>query len=139
MDVSIREMRAEDYEVVMDLWRSSEGIGLSGSDSFADISGYLERNAGLSFVAVYSREVVGTVLGGHDGRRGYLYHLAVREDFRNNGLGRKLLERCMQGLRSMGIRKCHLMAFEQNAGARAFWQKVGWEERRDLVVMSAQV
>lgn len=89
MGVMLREMTVQDYEEVLALWRSSEGIGLSDADSRENIARFLERNPGLSFVAYDGQELIGAVLCGYDGRRGYIHHLAVAESHRRRRLGRE--------------------------------------------------
>jgi N-acetylglutamate synthase len=138
MPPTIRAMTIEDYPAVIALWQASEGIGLSKADSPEGIRAYLERNPGLSQVAVDERGgVVGAVLCGHDGRRGLLHHLAVADGWRKRGLGRELALHCMQGLAAAGIDRCHLFVYGENQPARAFWRRTGWYERPELVLMSA--
>jgi ribosomal protein S18 acetylase RimI-like enzyme len=131
--------RLADYEEVVALWQLTEGMGLSAADSKERIGVYLERNPGLSFVAKVSGEVVGAVLAGHDGRRGYLHHLAVRSDWRGRGLGRALVERCLEVLRQTGIDKCHLFVYRANQPGQDFWAHEGWKERLELVLMSKDI
>jgi ribosomal protein S18 acetylase RimI-like enzyme len=100
------------------------------------IGRYLARNPGLSFVARDAGQLVGAVLTGTDGRRGYLQHLAVAPSHRGQGLGRALAERAVTALRAGGIRKCHIMVRRENAQARAFWTRLGWNERADVTLMS---
>jgi N-acetylglutamate synthase len=135
----IREMVIEDYEAVMALWRSSDGIGLSDADSHEGIAAYLDRNPGLSLVAESEGEVAAAVLCGHDGRRGYIHHLAVRKDQRRKGLGRRLTEMCLENLERLGIQKCHLFVLAANQNALSFWPKIGWSARGHLVVMSKDI
>lgn len=139
----LRPMNIADYDAVIALWQASEGIGLSGADSREAIARYLARNPGLSQVAWTSvqptNELVGAVLCGHDGRRGFLHHLAVRSDFRKLGLGRALVERCLQGLAAEKIDKCHLFVFNKNTLGRSFWLRCGWVERSELVIMSTDI
>jgi putative acetyltransferase len=129
-------MTIEDYDRVTALWRSSEGIGLSSTDARESIARFLDRNPGLSFVAEDRQALVGAVLCGHDGRRGYIYHLAIDRSHRTRGLGAALARRCLSALRDAGIDKCHIFVFRDNDAARAFWRRVSWEERGDLVVLS---
>ncbi len=124
------------YEEVIALWRASEGIGLSSADSEERIAAYLERNPGMSFIAIAEGRIIGAVLCGHDGRRGYLHHLAVDKEFRYLGVGQALVEKCLQALQTLGIQKCHLFLIETNLEGRKFWEKVGWTLRRDIAVMS---
>jgi N-acetylglutamate synthase len=137
MVIEISKMEIENYEQVYALWQSVEGIGLhKDCDSKNGISAYLERNPGLSFVARDNEKVVGAVLCGHDGRRGYLHHLAIARPYRNKGIGRTLVEHALSVLDSLGIAKCHLFVFSENDDAQTFWQKIGWTKRIDLKVMS---
>lgn len=136
MSMEIREMTMADYDAMLALWQISEGIGLSNADSRDNIASYLQRNPGLSFVAYDSDQLVGTVLCGHDGRRGYLHHLAVSTSHRYQGIGHKLTEQALTMLQYQGIEKCHLFVIANNHEALAFWKQIGWEERVDLILMS---
>ena len=108
--INIRPMTADDYDEVADLWRNTEGIGLDEHvDAREGIAGYLARHPGLSFVARQEGRIVGAVLCGHDGRRGYLHHLAVAAAWRRKGIGRALVEACLTGLGSVGIPKCKIV------------------------------
>lgn len=134
--MDIREMTPQDYDAVYALWEQTEGVGLSAADSRERITRYLERNPGHSFVAVDGAAVVGAVLCGHDGRRGYLHHLAVVPAYRRQGVGRQLVERVLAALQKAGIDKCHLFVFRTNAPALAFWQANGWQVRTELQLLS---
>ena len=100
---------------------------------------FLARNPGLSFVAEEEGRIVGAVLCGNDGRRGFLHHLAVEKDRRRSGIGRDLVERCLSALAAAGFRKCHLFVLADNIEGQRFWRKIGWEERTTLKVMSRDV
>ena len=139
MQIEIFEFSMADYKKVLKLWRSCQGIGLSDADSKENIAAYLKRNPALSFVAKNTNEVIGAVLCGHDGRRGYLHHLAVRHDCRNQGVGRALVEKCLLGLKSIGIQKCHLFIFNTNNSGIRFWKKIGWHYRNDLGFISIEI
>jgi ribosomal protein S18 acetylase RimI-like enzyme len=136
MGIEIRPFTMADYDEAVALWTASPGVGLSSADRPEAIAGYLERNPGLSFVARDSAVLVGAILGGHDGRRGYLNHLAVAPSHRRQGLGRRLVECCFAALTAVGIAKCHLFLLQDNDVARAFWSHLGWIARTDLVLMS---
>jgi len=118
------------------LWQKSEGVGLSAADEPHALAAYLLRNPGLSLVALLGEQVVGTVLCGHDGRRGFLHHLVVAAGQQRQGIGRRLLARSLAALQQAGIQKCHLLVFKSNAPGRAFWQAVGAEERSALALLS---
>ena len=139
MDVTVREFTIRDYEAAYALWQSAEGIGLSEADSRENIAAYLSRNPGTSFVAEASGRLVGAVLCGSDGRRGYLHHLAVAPDCRRAGIGRALVDRCLDALGQQGMRKCHIFVIAGNEDGKRFWTRVGWEERTTLVVMSRDI
>ena len=136
MNVLIQEMTIQDYDDVYALWQASDGIELSEVDTRNDIDRLLDRNPGLSFVARDGEQLVGAVLCTHDGRRGYIDQLAVRESHRRQGIGKGLVARCLYNLMRSGIRKWHLFVQEDNQDAIAFWQKLGWAERVELVTMS---
>ena len=129
-------MNIGDYDDVLSLWQNSEGIGLSDADSRDNLSGFLERNDGLSTVAIEGSKLVGALLCGHDGRRGYIHHLAVAAKFRGRGIGRALVKGSLVELRKAGIQKCHLFVFSENQDARAFWRQINWTERSELIMMS---
>jgi ribosomal protein S18 acetylase RimI-like enzyme len=138
-DVTYRLFTLADYDEVYSLWTATEGIGLSTADTPDRIAIYLERNPGLSFVAKARGEVIGAVLCGTDGRRGYLHHLAVRLDWRGKGVGGELVKRCLAGLLQAGIDRCHLFVYKKNESGRAFWVHQGWRERLDLMIASIDV
>ena len=102
----------------------------------SDIPRYLERNPGRSFVAREHELLVGTVLCGHDGRRGYIDQLVVRESHRRQGIGRSLVSRCLFNLMRIGIRKWNLFVLEDNQEAIAFWTNLGWAERLERISMT---
>jgi ribosomal protein S18 acetylase RimI-like enzyme len=136
MQFSIREMSIQDYEGVFEIWQSTPGIGLSEADSRGSIQRFLSRNPGLSFVAQSEDELVGAVLCGHDGRRGYIHHLVVSPPFRLQNIGTKLVSRCMSALAQMGIQKCHLFVFRDNQEGITFWERLEWVPRDELQMMS---
>jgi putative acetyltransferase len=134
-DWQLRRMTLADYDEVIALWRATEGIGLNESDERTAIGTYLDRNPGLSFVAVADMRIVGAVLGGHDGRRGYLHHLAVTPTSRHHGIGRALVEAVLARLKAAGMLKCNIFLYADNEAGRAFWLKHGWAVREDLVLV----
>ncbi len=138
-DFIVREMRLEDYLVVIDFWRQTPGLRLSEVDSKEKLDLFLQRNEGFSFVAESAGQLVGTILCGHDGRRGFLYHLAVHTKHRRQGLGRQLVDRCIGRLAANGIDKCHLFVLEGNDSAMAFWKKIGFQQRKDIHIYSRTV
>lgn len=136
MSIELREMTIDDYKSVYAVWAGSEGIGLSDADSKEGIKRFLARNPGLSYIALDGVQIVGAALCGHDGRRGYIHHLAVLTSHRKRGIGKSLVSRCVYALMQIGISKCHLFVFDENQDAINFWQKVGWSQRVELMMMS---
>ncbi len=140
MKIKIRKMAIADFNKVLALWKSVEGVGLDrGIDSKGGVKRFLARNPGLSFVALDGTEIVGAALCGTDGRRGYIHHLAVRPSRRRRHLGRQLVAHCLAALKRTGINKCHIFIFKENRSAIAFWKKIGWRGRKDLRIMSRWV
>lgn len=129
----IRVMTIADYDGVYDLWRSTPGMGLNSTDDSREgIEKYLNRNPETCFVAVEGDTIVGAILTGHDGRRGYIYHTAVLPSCRNHGIGRQLVDHAMKALEKEGIHKVALVAFSRNETGNAFWEKMGFPLREDL-------
>lgn len=133
--VAIAPMSIADYDEVFGLWQRAEGVGLNESDSRERIASYLKRNPGLSLVARCGPTIVGAILCGHDGRRGYLHHLAIERSYRRQGVGRCLVENCLQRLQELGILKCNISVFDNNGSGELFWNRLGWVTRSDLRVM----
>lgn len=130
--MNIRVMTVADYDAVYALWLSCEGMGLNDvDDSREGIARYLARNPDTCFVAE-DGGVVGVILAGHDGRRGYIYHTAVHPDARGWGIGSALVQRALAALKDCGISKVALVAFSRNEGGNAFWEKQGFKLREDL-------
>jgi N-acetylglutamate synthase len=140
MDCSIEPMTIADFDEVIALWKNSEGVGLNESDTREAIALYLERNPGLSLIARdRRRKIIGAVLCGHDGRRGYLHHLAVAAEHRRQGIGQSLVDACLSKLSELGIQKCNIFLYADNAEGRVFWERHGWSERADLRVLQKPV
>ncbi len=132
----IRLLEEDHIEAALALWRATPHIGLSSADEPERLQRFLERNRGCSFVALAGDRVVGTSLCGHDGRRGYLYHVAVAAEWQGNGLGSQLVERSLAALREQGIGKCHAFVFREDPHRERFWEPKGWERRDEIVVYS---
>lgn len=131
-----RPIEHRDLAKVLDLWAGAEGLTLRAVDSAEALGRFLDRNPGLSWSAWSGAELVGAVLCGHDGRRGYIHHLAVHPSHRNRGIGRELAERVLDGLAQLEILKCHLFVRRDNEGARDFWEHAGWRLRQDIWIFS---
>lgn len=130
---TIREMTFEDFDRVLALMRRTPGVTLRDADSSGMVARYLNRNPGLSFVAEQAGELVGCVMAGHDGRRGYLQHLIVAPVHRNAGLATRLVNASLDRLQAEGILKSHIDVLATNEAAMTFWEKIGWRRRTDIV------
>ena len=139
MDYILRRMEPEDYDQAIALWQATPGIALSGADNQLAFNAFLARNIGLNHVAAKDGAVIGTVLCGHDGRRGYIYHLAVKPEMRGRGIASQLIQVVLAGLRKQGIQKCHLFVIADNEAGKMFWQKTGWKLRQDIQVFSKDI
>jgi len=136
MTPKIRLMTVEDYLSVLKLWQQLPGIGLSSADTKEAIAQFLDYNPTTCFVLEEDQQIVGTVLGGFDGRRGYIYHMAVAESHQGQGWGKRLIEICMNALKQRGAEKSHLFVYTENLTARKFWERCGWIQRDELIIMS---
>jgi ribosomal protein S18 acetylase RimI-like enzyme len=139
MSIEILPMAVEDFEAVTTLWNGMEGVGLNESDDPLQLRAFLDRNPGLSLVARDGSRLVGAVMCGHDGRRGFLYHLAVLPEYRNHGLGRAMVERCLDALGSLGLLKCNILVYVDNLSGDQFWKRGGWFDRSELKLMQHDI
>lgn len=131
--MTIRQMTIDDYDRVYALWMSCKNMGFNDvDDSREGIGRYLRRNPGTCFVAEAGGALAGAILCGHDGRRGFIHHMAVAETFRGRGVGRALVETALDALKKEGITKAALLAFKYNDAGNAFWEKLGFTVRNDL-------
>lgn len=131
--VQYRVMTIDDYDAASALWQSTPGMGLNTvDDSRAGIEAYLKRNPSTSFVAQEDGRIVGTILAGHDGRRGFLYHAAVLPQYRRQGIGGQLVKRAIAALDREGIQKAALVVYAQNQAGNRFWSSMGFSTREDL-------
>ena len=129
----VRIMTIEGYEGVYALWKKIKGFGIrSIDDSKEGVARFLKRNPTTSVVAEKDGRIVGSILCGHDGRRGCLYHVCVDEDYRRHGIGKRMVVFAMKALKEEKINKVSLIAFTENDIGNAFWNTIGWTERLDL-------
>lgn len=132
--MEIRKMVISDYSEIYNLWMSCEGMGLNTiDDSKNGIDIFLKRNPETCFVAVEQEIIIGVIMAGNDGRRGYIYHTAVAPTHRNQGIATKLVDFTTKALFDLGIAKVALVVFEKNKTGNAFWEKQGFTVRNDLV------
>ena len=135
--VAIRPMVEADIPAALALWQGLSGIGLRDADNPVSLARYLARNPATSFVALAeSGELVGVSLAGHDGRRGYLHHVAVAVQWRGRAIGRKLVTECLSALKREGIEKVNFWVKADNRDGLAFWEKLGGRERTDIITVS---
>ncbi len=127
--VCIRQFEFDrDYDSAVALWESMEkGIRVGRSDSPVEIKRKLERDPDLFLVAEDEGRLVGTVIGGFDGRRGYIYHLAVESGHRRQGVGGMLMDEVERRLRAKGCLKCYLVVTPDNVEAMRYYEKRGWQ------------
>ncbi|ACV22679.1 GNAT family N-acetyltransferase [Slackia heliotrinireducens] len=131
--ITLRVMTADDYDGVYDLWKRTSGFALRSTDDSREyVERFLRRNPTTSVVALDGERIVGTILCGHDGRQGSMYHVAVDSDYREHHIGRKMVDFCLEALKAEKISKVTLVAFESNEGGNRFWQRLGWIPRPDL-------
>lgn len=132
--IVVEKMTAADFEDVYSLWISCKGMGLNDiDDTPKGIEKFLNRNPDTCFIAKINDITVGTILAGNDGRRGYIYHTAVSENYRKIGIASMLVDKVMQAFENIGISKASLVVFKENKQGNAFWQKQGFNERTDLI------
>jgi len=131
--MTIRPMTLDDYDRVWALWMSCRNMGFNDlDDSREGIGRFLKRNPATCFVAEADGDLAGVILAGHDGRRGYIYHMAVAQTHRRHGIGSALVDRCLGALKHEGIHKVALVAFRTNDAGNAFWERMGFSLRDDL-------
>ena len=139
--VIIRPMVEEDVKSVLALWKSTDGIYLHSKweDTFEGITQYISRNPDLSAVAVTGNKIVGAVLCGHEGRRGLIHHLAVDKAYRGKGIGKKLLQICIDKLKQLNIKKCLTFVLKDNSEALSFWDHCEWKREEIAYIYSKQL
>lgn len=131
--MTVRTMTIDDYTGVHNLWMTIKGFAIrSIDDSREGVERFLKRNPTTSVVAIEDGKIVGSILCGHDGRRGCLYHVCVHEDYRMRGIGKSMVVHCMKELEKEKISKVSLIAFTKNDIGNAFWKEIGWTKREDL-------
>ncbi len=133
--ITIREMTLDDYDEVAGLWQNTPGVYFGEADSRENLQKYWARNPGLSLVARDGKQLVGAVIGGHDGRRGTLHHLAIAASHQRRGIGKALIDCCLQKFREQGINRFSVMVYSDNEDGKNFWKSLDWEEGTRVAVM----
>ena len=138
--MQIRNMLASDYDRVYELWMNMPGMGLNDiDDSREGIEKYLRRNPSTCFVAEHDGAIVGVILSGHDGRRGYIHHTAVSVGLWKTGIGTALVNHAMEALKREGINKAALVVFRENEVGNTFWENRGFSVRPDLIYRNKNI
>lgn len=127
-NIETREFAIEDYDAAVELWKRVEGVEIAEGDDREGVAQFLARNPGLSRVATDGSTMIGVAFCGNDGRRGYIYHLAVDPNYRGRGVGKRLVGECLESLRRLGLQRANIMVATDNPRGREFWTKCGWEE-----------
>ena len=131
--MNIRTMTYDDYDEVYSLWLNTPGMGINTyDDSREGICRYLARNPETCFVAEKDGKIIGVILSGHDGRRGFIHHTAVDGRAQRLGLGSALVDTALSALGREGIKKVALVCYRENDRGNAFWEKQGFTVREDL-------
>ena len=137
--VTTREFVLSDHDQAVALWNEVESVEICEGDSREEVAEYLKRNPGLSRVAEADGKIVGAVMCGHDGRRGWIYHLAVAKEYRGRGVGKLLLDDCLRGLQKAGLKRAIILVEGKNAAGQKFWLREGWEEIDCAIPMTREL
>jgi N-acetylglutamate synthase len=138
-EVTTRAFGTGDYDGAIALWTNVEGVEICEGDSREEIADYLERNPGLSRVAEVDGKIVGVAMCGHDGRRGWIYHLAVAREYRGHGVGKQLVDDCVRGLRGAGLKRAVILVAGDNPAGHKFWLRGGWENIDGAIAMTKEL
>ena len=128
IEIKTRPFAIADYEAAIELWKKVEGLDVAEGDDRETIRRFLERNRELSRVALVSGTIVGAVLCGHDGRRGYIYHLAINPAYQGLGIAKRLISECLEGLKRAGLERVNILVAKDNPRGLEFWRRTGWED-----------
>src|SRR6266478_691080 len=138
-NIETREFAISDYDAALELWQRVEGLEIAEGDDRESVAHFLARNPALSRVATDGAAIVGIALCGHDGRRGYIYHLAVDPKYQGRRLGKRLVTECLEGLRRTGLERATIMVADDNPRGREFWKRCGWEEIDGAIAMGKDI
>lgn len=138
--MSIRKMVIDDYEAVYALWLSCKGMGLNRTnDSREGIARFLARNPDTCFVATLDDAIIGSIMAGNDGRRGFIYHTAVSPAHRRKGIGSCLVQASLAALQNEGVTKVALVVFSRNEEGNTFWERQGFTLRTDISYRNREI
>lgn len=133
--MKIENFTMESYELVVDLWIKS-GISVGSTDTREELERMLQRNPNLFLIGKINNSVIGVVMGGFDGRRGYVHHLTIDPDYQRRGYGKIIMADLIEKFRKIGVHKIHLFIEKYNKDVVEFYRNLGWEIRDDLIMMS---
>jgi ribosomal protein S18 acetylase RimI-like enzyme len=133
--VKIRGMTIADFDGICEVWKNHKGTN-PVDDSAEGFAKYIRRNPTTSFVAEDNGKIVGTILAGHDGRRGFIHHMAVMPEYRRQRIGHSLAEKAIEKIKAEGIDKTHIFSYQNNSTGQSFWSDFGFEKRDDVFVFS---
>src|SRR2546427_6800413 len=134
-----REFSIDDYDAALRIWERVKGIEIAEGDDRESVAQFLGRNPGLSRVAADGSALIAVALCGHDGRRGHVYHLAVDPAYQRRGLGQRLLDECLDGLRRAGVQRAIILVANDNQRGAQFWKRCGWETIPGAIAMGIDV
>ncbi len=138
--IAIRPFEMSDYDAVSALWRSvAPGIELRPSDSRSEVARCCQRDRELFLVAALDEQIVGVVMGGWNGQRGWIHHLAVSPQARGQGIGRALVSDLEERLASLGCLKVNLLVRQENSAARNLYAGLGYSESPSLLAMGKEL
>jgi len=136
--VRMRALRGDDHAAFLALWAVCDGVEIRTWEDAADLARLIERNPSLCCVAEVAGSMVSTLLCGHHGWRGWLYHLEVNPAFRRLGIANSMVNRAMMELSKVGVRRVHTLVLSGNRDAMQFWSASGWRQREDLSMVSIE-
>jgi len=138
-NIVTREFSIDDYDASFQLWQRVEGLEVAEGDDKEGMTQFIARNPALSRVAIDGTTVVGVAMCGHDGRRGYIHHLAVDPAYRRYGLGKRLVRECLDGLHQAGVVRAIILVSDNNLAGAEFWKRAGWEDIPGALAMGIDV
>lgn len=133
LSIDLRLIQDHDYPKLIQLWKSAGCIEVRQTETPAMLVNFLKRNSGCNYAAYAENQLVGAVLAGHDGWRGYLYHMAIHPDYRQQGLGTKIVNAAVEAIQRSGITHIHCLVKRDNIIAQQFWEKCGFDARDELL------